>query len=482
LSYLDERILPDLGRNIQCGNSLIGPDYFEGQLGNGEWLMGNGEERARVNAFDWKAAFPEVFATEGSGGFDVVVGNPPYIQLSMAEYYNESVSAYFIKHYSSSMGRLNTFGLFIDKTLKALLKRDGLLGFIIPNTLLTQEGYQSLRQQILKSRIESITNFSDLVFKNAVVETIVLVVKNTNPDNHSVEVVDFDNEQMLTVSHQIKQVVFRDTHNNSFLVTASTDDLALKQRLDKAGSTLNSLAEINQAIALKYDRSKSLFDERRTDNYKPVLDGRNINRYTLSWDGTYLAYDVNNIHSCKRTDIFESKEKIFFRRVGDRLIATYDDKQHYALNTLVVINLKPNIEIAIKYLLGLINSRLLNFYYTKYLKSTKKVFSEIQARQLAQLPIRPINFSDPAEKAQHDKMVSLVEGMLALQKSLKSAHNPQEADRLAREVESTDRAIDGLVYELYGLTEEEIKIVEGGSHGMGSGSKICKRLSSLASV
>lgn len=79
---------------------------------------------------------------------------------------------------------------------------------------------------------------------------------------------------------------------------------------------------------------------------------------------------------------------------------------------------------------------------------------------LSGLPIKIINFSDPAEKIQHDKMVSLVERMLALHKSLKSAHNPQEADRLMREVESVDKAIDGLVYQLYGLSEEEIKIVE----------------------
>jgi adenine-specific DNA-methyltransferase len=81
------------------------------------------------------------------------------------------------------------------------------------------------------------------------------------------------------------------------------------------------------------------------------------------------------------------------------------------------------------------------------------------------VPIHPINFSDPAGKAQHEKMVSLVaprtRSVLALHKSLKSTHNPQEADRLTREVESVDKAIDELVYELYGLSEEEIKIVEG---------------------
>jgi len=129
------------------------------------------------------------------------------------------------------------------------------------------------------------------------------------------------------------------------------------------------------------------------------------------------------------------------------------------LNTLVVITLTPQIEFSLKYLLGLINSKLLNFYYAKYLKSTKKVFSEIQARQLAQLPIRTINFSDPAEKAAHDKLVALVEQMLELHR--RSARTPQEQEMLRREIESTDKAIDSLVYELYGLTEEETKIVEG---------------------
>ena len=90
----------------------------------------------------------------------------------------------------------------------------------------------------------------------------------------------------------------------------------------------------------------------------------------------------------------------------------------------------------------------------------KSSFPQVTIFSLAQIPIRSINFSDPAEKAQHDKMVSLVERMLALHKSLKSTHNPQEADRLMREVESVDKAIDGLVYELYGLTEDEIRIVE----------------------
>ncbi len=447
-----ERALPDLGNNIKCGNSLIGFDYFEGQM------FPDPEERARVNPFDWKGEFREVFAR---GGFDVVIGNPPYIQLSMAEYYNESVSFYFGQMYSSSMGRLNTFGLFIERVLNSLLNKNGLVSFIVPNTLLTQEYYQGLRSQVLRHRIIGITNFKYPVFKDAVVETIVFVVCNSSPDEHEAEIVDFDNKTMTFASHKIPQRIFLSTHNNAFLVASDEKSFDFKKRLDKKGKPLGVLTNLNQAIALKYDRSKSLFADKKGDNFKPVLDGRNINRYELAWSGQYLAYDVQNIHSCKRTDIFETHEKLFFRRVGDQLIATYDDKQFYALNTLVVITPREQVNFSLKYLLGLINSKLLNFYYVKYLKSTKKVFSEIQARQLAQLPIRDINFTDLAKKVQHDKMVALVEQMLALHKSLSAAQSPQEKERLERQIAVTDRAIDRLVYELYGLTEEEIKIVEG---------------------
>jgi len=453
IKLFHERALPDLSGNIRCGNSLIGPDFYDGtQLS----LLGD-EDQYRINVFDWEKEFPAVFA---AGGFDAVIGNPPYIQLSMADYFDKSVNAFFVKRYSSSMGRLNTFGLFIEKVLNSLLTQRGYLSFIVPNTLLTQEYYKSLRSQILQHNILNITTYRSPVFKDAVVETIVLVVQNCKPDRNEVEIVDFDNIAMVGEVHKIAQQAYLATHMNAFLVTADVGAIGLKQRIDQVGMSLGTLANINQAIALKYDRSKSLFTERRAENYKPVLDGRHINRYELFWGGQYLAYDIESIHSCKRTDIFEATEKIFFRRVGDRLIATYDDRQFYALNTLVVITLMPQVKFSLKYLLGLINSKLLNFYYVKYLKSTKKVFSEIQARQLAQLPIRPIDFADPADRECHNRMFALVEQMLALHRQLAAARIEHEQTNLKRQIDATDRRIDRLVYDLYDLTEEEIRIVE----------------------
>lgn len=446
-----ERALPDLTSNIKCGNSLIGTDFYQSQLKLGE------EDEYRVNVFNWQTEFAKIMS---AGGFDAVIGNPPYIQLSMADYYNESIKTYLLQNYSSSMGRLNTFGLFIERVLKLMLSNKGLLSFIVPNTLLTQEYYQSLRKELLKYRIVNLTTFQYPVFTNAVVETIVIVVQKTFSKDNIVDIVDYDNKTTTFRKHNIAQILYSSTFKNAFSVKIDRASIGLRTKLDKTGPPLQNIANINQAIALKHDRSQSLFKESKGEKYKPVLDGRNIQRYTLEWGGYYLAYDVNKIHSCKRNDIFEAKEKILFRRVGDRLIATYDDNQFYALNTLVIITLDEKIEISIKYVLGLLNSALLNYYYKTYLKSNKKVFSEIQARQISQLPVCSINFNKSVDKARHDRVVLLVERILELHKKMPAVKTDHEKTRIKRQIEATDKEIDGLVYKLYDLTEAEIKTIE----------------------
>ena len=173
-----------------------------------------------------------------------------------------------------------------------------------------------------------------------------------------------------------------------------------------------------------------------------------------------MEYELDRIHSCKRTDIFECDVKIFFRRVGERIVATLDRQQFYALNTLVAITPKNLSEHRLAYVLGIFNSSLMNFYYQVYLKSTKRTFSEIQARQIGQIPLRIIEFSKSSEATMHEQIVTLVESMLELHKSLAETHSPIEKQMLQRQIKTTDDQINSLVYKLYGLTEEEIRIVE----------------------
>ena len=309
-----------------------------------------------------------------------------------------------------------------------------------------------------KYSIKNLTSFTSQVFKDAVVETVVFVFEKEKPsEDHSVDIVLYDNEKQLFTSEVLKQSVYQNTHKNSFIVNVNTELLDLKDKIQNKKVLFDEIVNINQAIALKHDRSLSLFKDKKNSNYKPVIDGRNINRYDLTWDGYYLAYDVNNIHSCKRTDIFEAEEKIFFRRVGERLIGTYDNSKYYALNTLVVITSKHD-EIPIKFILGIFNSSLFNFYYQTYLKSTKKVFSEIQARQVGQIPFPSIN--DINNFSEKKAIEDLVDQMISINQNIKNAKSDRDLKVLNQQMKIVDNKIDSIVYKLYDLTVDDIKTIE----------------------
>jgi hypothetical protein len=195
--------------------------------------------------------------------------------------------------------------------------------------------------------------------------------------------------------------------------------------------------------------------------YEKYLDGVDVCRYKLGWSGEYLSYG-DWIAEPRRSVPF-SGTRLLVRQIPSKppyLINAVltEDKSYNDINSMVIFN--PVKGIDLKYLLGLINSRLLSYWFQKtFDKLQRKIFPQFKVKELAIFPIQPINFSNPAEKAAHDKMVSLVERMLSLHR--RSARTPQEKEMIRREIESTDQAIDARVYELYGLTEEEIKIVQG---------------------
>lgn len=444
--------LPSLGNNIREGNSLVS--------GTEEELKGYfGDNWRDKHPFNWEQEFKDIMA---HGGFDSVIGNPPYVQVSMDANLEPGLKEYLITTFGSSMGRLNTFGFFIHRCIY-LLKQGGFLGFIIPNTLLTQEYYRELRKFILDTcQIVNIATLEEMPFEAAVVENVVVILKRENSAKAREQ-----NEVLVKVlgkgkEHRIPQSAFKETFNYSFVVHLSSELRKYREKIDAESTKLGKLVSVNQAIALKHDRSSCLFKEPQDNRYKKILDGRDITRYAIYFPSNYLLYDIAKIHSCKREDIFLTKEKIFFRRVGDRIVAALDTEQYYALNTLVVVT--PKIEgVNLKFILGLMNSALLNSYYKLFLKSTKKVFSEIQARQMEQLPIRSIDFNNPAEKKLHDDLVALVDKMLELNKRLAPIRDMpfSERDELLRKIERTDKEIDNLVYSLYGLSDEERKIVEG---------------------
>jgi TaqI-like C-terminal specificity domain len=153
------------------------------------------------------------------------------------------------------------------------------------------------------------------------------------------------------------------------------------------------------------------------------------------------------------------KNKIILRQTSDKIRAVMDQEKHYNLNNIYNIELK-NTSYHYNYILGIINSRLMVYIYQKIVPEKGKLFAEIKKVNLVKLPIRKIELTDQNEKAMHDNMSELVNQMLDLNKKLNNAKLPQEKNLLQRQIEAADKQIDLLVYELYDLTEEEIKIVE----------------------
>jgi hypothetical protein len=167
---------------------------------------------------------------------------------------------------------------------------------------------------------------------------------------------------------------------------------------------------------------------------------------------------------CWDKEMHFADEKIIVRQIGGYPIAAFDDKGYCCLNTVFMVKLRTT-DLDLRYVLGIINSQFIRGYWRGRFSDQKVLFPKIKGAHLKQLPIRRIDFSNPTEKKMHDDLVVLVERILELNKKLAPIRSiySNERDELKREIEKTDRAIDNLVYDLYGLTEEERKIVEGKS-------------------
>ena len=453
-----ERVLPDLGDNIKCGNSLIGWDYFEGQL------IPDEKELERVNPFDWQRNFPQVFAR---GGFDAVIGNPPY-----GAEYSKSENNYLFNKFKNQEYQIDSYLIFMEQSL-IISRGKGSVGVIIPNTWLLNLLAIQIRKHLFENTsIESIVHYIKKVFVKVTVDTEVVIFRKQFPqEDHfiSIEIINKDNS---IDSYKIPQFRWIKTDGKPVNIFEKEAFSLIANKLK-----LNPILDVNYLITQgtkpfqvgkgKPPQTKKIVVEKPyvsttqiDPTFKPLLRGSLINKYRIIWKNDYWISFGDWLAEPRYSANFDAKEKIIIRQTGDSLIATLDKNQFIVRDNLYTIVPRNNENL--KYLLGLINSSLLNWFYQKIVNPEKgEALAQVKRGHIALLPIRTIVFTNPMEVEQHDRMVALVERMLELHK--RDPQTPQEADRLQREIAATDAAIDKLVYELYGLTEEEVRIVETGT-------------------
>lgn len=475
------RKLNDLSNNIKCGNSLI--DDAE--------IAGN-------KAFNWEKEFPQIFA---KGGFDVVIGNPPYVLCQPSNTNEETLN--FYKSFEVASYKIDLFHLFFERGTN-ILRDGGKLGFITPNTYLSNKYIQKLRNFILKNTfIEEVINYNEIVFVDAGVDVSTLILTKDKSKNENIKIYNSERGELKFITTK-SQNSWNEAEEQVFNLK---NDFFFEF---KDCIKLEEICSVNFGLQTK-DKATFVSENKEEVDWENCYTGKDINRYFLQNSSLYFKNNPEIVKAGGSWDMNVHKsKKIVVRQVGNpEPIFAYDSFGFASLNTMYNI-VVMNKGFSIFYVLAILNSQLIKSYWLSKYNDNKDLFPKIKGYQLKQLPIKEISLENQQpfiEKA--DQMLSLNKelqelsakyqrnlqrefSLETLSKKLQNWYElsfaeflkelakaklnltlsqkaewedyflaeQQKAISIKSQIDQTDKEIDQMVYELYGLTEEEIEIVE----------------------
>jgi adenine-specific DNA-methyltransferase len=485
-SFSDMTLLPSLEENIKCGNSLIGTDFYnQATFGLTE------DEQTKINCFDWDKEFPAIFK---NGGFDIVLGNPPYYNIqtlgaksSAAEYIQRKYAAVW-------QDKSDILFYFIFKALK--LSKDT-IGYILSNAFLFSDKAQKLRNAILEDgRFAKIVNFEQFqVFKDAAVTSGVFIFKKEHDGIHAAVV----KEKSCTVDYAVDYMnndanyfpVLFEKNNVFALVDGNTRQL--NKKIDARHPLLQDILLIGKGMETAAD-DVFLFDDRQKEFpskfIKKRVTGKNIERYLLKPAETYILYfeDIDEFkdlpvsiqnylkeHKKKLSNRADKKRrptahwwnytfamhkeyynlpKLYCSRRSFRNTFCYDESFDYLGFSNMTVIFETNAAYSLKYILALLNSKLLTFRYRNIGKQTGGGSFEYFPNGIGKLPI------PEADAKTQNEFAALVDKMLELKQREHVEQNSQAKKIISRQIDGLDAILDKAVYKLYGLTPDDIEIVE----------------------
>jgi hypothetical protein len=521
MQLFHERALPNLTDNIKCGNSLIGPDYFTGKF------MPDTDEMKRVNPFDWNTAFPDAMKV---GGFDCVIGNPPYIRIqTMKEWAPLEVEIYKELFRAGRTGNYDIYVVFIEQGLK-LLNANGQLGFICPHKFFNAKYGEALRSIAADGQhLAHVVHFGDQqVFDGATTYTCLLFLdKSPAKECRFVKVDDLSAwrasgtaAEGVARSEQVTASEWNFTvgHGAALLerlvgMPIKLDDVA--ERIFQGLKTGSDKVFIVHQVQVLKDRTKVYSHQTESEHWienellHPLIKGGDSKpfhieptdrlilfpyaanqsgvslipqeamkkSFPLAWD--YLTDNLEFLqgrehgkmkgtqwYAYTRNQALDvmSLPKIFTPDLSKRAAFSLDQAGDLFFTGGVAggYGILVSPQYSRSYILGLLNSRLLDWIHHKLATQMRGGWYSYESRFIRGLPLQVIDLQEKAMKAVHDRMVQLVDSMLALHKQLAAVTSEMQKDVIQRQIDATDAEIDRLVYELYGLTAEEIAIVEGG--------------------
>ena len=412
------------------------------------------------NAFEWRFEFPEVLDDDGNFiGFDVVIGNPPYV-LSR-ETFDTSLKSYFSNNFKLIHEKPNLYLLFVEKSVQ-ILNENGRLNLIIPNSITGVESAYKVRETLLKNhQIISIINLLGETFEGVNVESCILLVEK-KAGNKKIKYTSIKSGNIVgDYFVSIDPVIWKNNRNFLFDVSSSDEEYIVIAKIKSNSQLLSNQYDVRVGLQA-YEKGKGKpkqtvedvknhifdYDYKHDRSTYPYLNGSDVGRYKLNWSGQWLKYG----EWLSQPKIFTqfSSPRILIREITGKfpfvLQCTYTEETY--LNNKSVLNvLQKNEQYDLKFLLAVLNSKLMSFYHKRQtVKGNRNMFPKIVIKDLKNYPI------PSASESTQKIAIKFVDKIISLKKENQEAHT--------KELESE---IDKLVYELYDLTIEEIAIVENGS-------------------
>ena len=349
-----------------------------------------------------------MFGRSVGRGFDIVVGNPPYLFISNLD---RVVRENYARRFETAEYRFDLYGFFIERAIRDLILGGGLLTYIIPHTLLSNDSFAKLRKFLLtECSILQVIDIGPSVFSGASNETMTFLVSKGAPEkNHKVwvrntvatEFPDGEPEFHIYQEKWLQNAKF------SWPVRISGVRYELLDMLTRGSTPLGNLCTVNQGLRTG-DNSRYIRATREGAKWKPVVGGKDIGLYEPILPKEYVFYDPAILDAPRREEIFTSTEKIIVQEIRNislprRIVATFDNSQTYALQSTNVINRKPAAPkgYSLKYILAVINSSVINYFFRQSFPGN----NHIASNQLASIPIHN---PSPVESQVCDRLVSLL--------------------------------------------------------------------------
>jgi hypothetical protein len=463
------RVLPDLANNILCGNSLIKSDYYDGQIG-----MPSLDERMVINAFQWETEFPSIM---NLGGFDVVIGNPPYIDSELMTKYLPETREYCVNHYASATGNWDMFCVFVDRAL-SLTKNSGYIGMIVPNKLASAEYASGARRAITtRSTLVLIRDYSDIKVFPVAVYPIIYIARSQKSKKHPAimyEKMEYAEDLGLHINRT--ELLSFEKHfspaGNPWLIFGETKNNGIIDKF-KAMPLLGSRYRVvgGSTVVEAYQITAHIHDEDSNHsncNCAKIINSGTIDRYINLWGVKRMRYlgesyirpviDVGCI--TKNREKQARSNKIVIAGMTKNIECCFDEDGVYlaAKSTSVIMD-GPELKL----LMAILNSKAMSYYYNTVYGGNKLAggYLRIGPPQIKMLPVPDLSSISNIGKRRLDQMVDT---MVSLHYAHAAAKSSQEERVLLADILRVESEIDNLVFNLYGLDSDECRaIMEAGN-------------------